>query len=135
VLTKLEIAENNLSDQVCPPFLFIYLTFFSQGINYIGRLLKGQIKLVKTVPIDRRLNANFLGSIDIGNPQNISEKVLNDIRTVPLHLPTAQQSNKATSTQESSHIVLVKLQSEGFTLTKNHRFPSPLSLFPLINAS
>lgn len=68
---------------------------FSKGVGYIGRLLKGQIKLVKTVPIDKRLNANFLGVVEIGNPAGVSDKVLQEIQKVQNFLQSSSLSSSS----------------------------------------
>jgi hypothetical protein len=82
VLTKLDLSDNHLTDKVCVPSCYLSLILHSQGVSYIAKLLKGQIKLIKTVPIEKRLNANFLGSVELGNAPNVSAKVLDDIRQV-----------------------------------------------------
>jgi hypothetical protein len=86
VLTKLDLSDNHLTDKVCVPHSAsaLSLILHSQGVSYIAKLLKGQIKLIKTVPIEKRLNANFLGSVELGNAPNVSAKVLDDIRQVCL---------------------------------------------------
>jgi len=66
VLAKLDIRDNN---------------FTEKGASFLLRLLRGQVKLIRSVHIDKRLHANFLGSIDIGEPsEQLSEKVVSDIR-------------------------------------------------------
>lgn len=52
-----------------------------QGVGFILRLLRGQVKLIKTVAADKRILANFLSHIDAGDPSDtISVRSMDEIK-------------------------------------------------------
>lgn len=62
----------------------IYCTsLYNQGADYVHRLLKGQAALVRKLPIERRLNACFLGRVDLSDSsEHIDHNLLENIRNV-----------------------------------------------------
>lgn len=49
------------------------------------RLLKGQAKIVKTIPVENRLEASYLGKVLLsGNKHPLDVKLLQEIKTVRL---------------------------------------------------
>jgi hypothetical protein len=54
---------------------------FLQGVGYIVRLLRGQVKLIKSVPAEKRITANFLSQVDVGDPSDtISVRSIEEIK-------------------------------------------------------
>lgn len=66
VIAKLDISGNNITDN---------------GVTYILRLLRGQLKLLKTVSPEKRLQANFLCFLDIADSEGqFQDALLEEMR-------------------------------------------------------
>lgn len=88
---KLEIRDNSITDKVPPisllvsyippPYAPLIILCIVQGIGFVVRLLRGQVKLVKSVPAEKRIMANFLSQVDAGDPTDaISVRSLEEIK-------------------------------------------------------
>lgn len=68
LIAKLDLRGNDLTDKAA---------------MYLLRLVKGQMKLIRTVSAEKRLHGVFLGSIDLrDNMEEIDPKILTGLTTV-----------------------------------------------------
>jgi len=66
VISKIDLKGNKITNK---------------SANFILRLLRGQVTLIRTVPIDDRLSAAFLGEFILDN-KDVSDDIFNEIQAI-----------------------------------------------------